>query len=282
MALKQESDQQFDELAIAAFSPEVQQHMRAFAKGLSHAEGVLRGYHEHAKPSFTGDRSDPLAAIRESARLVFALSWSKAVLFSRSIIQSVNCGNLLAASQSLRAYAEMVAALRFTMKQISPIVQRSTSSGTVTVEDLRVVQKHLDTILHGGRFNWKLYFEEGVPAVINRKKLKRTQEERKSFETGSLRIGNCISDWGKDEPAAEFIYDYLCDLVHPNKGSNLLLLVTTDDDRAAFDADGDHQLGRDIFQRIFPYAISMCMEGMIKTQPIFSLLGMSDDELVLH
>lgn len=272
----------FNEDAIAVFTPEVQRHMRAFAKGLGHAEGVLRGYHVHAKPSFTGDRSDPQAAIRESARLVFALSWSKAVLFSRAIIQGVNSANLLAASQSLRAYTEMVAALRYTMKQVLPIVKRSAASGTITAEDLRAVQGLLDTILHGGRFNWQLYFEEGVPAVMDRKKLKRSKEERQRFETGSLRIGTCIHDWGKDEPAAEFIYDYLCELVHPNKGSNLLMLVTTADDRTAFDADGNHQLGRDIFQRIFPFAVSMCMEGMTSTQPIFSILGMDDEDVVLH
>lgn len=276
------SDRQFNEAAIRRFKPEVQEHMRAFAKGLAHAEGVLRGYHEHAKPAFTGEQRDFEAAIRENARLVFVLSWSKAVLFSRSIIQSVSCGNLLAASQGLRAYAEMVAALRFTMKQIKPIIQRSVATGSVVGEDSRAILMLLDTVLHGARFNWKLYFEQGVPAVIDRKKVKRTKEERRKFETGSLRIGDCFNDWGKDEPAAEFIYDYLCDLVHPNKGSNLLLLVTTSDGRTAFDTDGDHQSGREIFQRIFPYAISLCMGVMIETQPVFGLLGMTDAELTLH
>jgi len=176
----------------------------------------------------------------------------------------------------------MVAALRYSLKKIKPLISRSVEAGSVSGEDCRAILNILNTILHGGRFNWKLYFERGVPAVIDRKKLKRSKEERQKFETGSLRIGDCFNDWGKDEPAAEFIYDYLCDLVHPNKGSNLLLLVTTSDDRAAFDAEGDHQLGREIFQRIFPYAISLCMGAMIETQPMFSLLGMEDSDLTLH
>lgn len=280
--MEDHSDRKFSEASIASFSPEVRENMRAFAKGLAHAEGVLRGYHEHSKPTFTGHSSDPQTAIRERARLVFALSWSKAVLFSRSIIQSVNSGNLLAACQSLRAYVEMVAALRFTMKQISPIIQRSVEVGIVSREDASAIQTLLDTVLHGGRFNWKLYFEEGVPAIVDRKKMKRTKEDRKRFETGSLRIGKCFEDWGKEQPAAEFIYDYLCDLVHPNKGSNLLVLVQTDDDRTAFDSDGDHQMGREIFQRIFPFAISMCMGTMIETQPIFALLGMEDSEFTIQ
>jgi hypothetical protein len=62
-------------------------------------------------------------------------------------------------------------------------------------------------------------------------------------------------------PAAEFIYDYLSDLVHPNKGSNLVLLVERDGG-PVFAADGESRMGMIIFERIFPYAASMCIRTM--------------------
>jgi hypothetical protein len=102
--------------------------------------------------------------------------------------------------------------------------------------------------------------------------MKRTREEKAKFEMNSLRIGKCIEDWGKESPAAEFIYEYLSDLVHPNKGSNLVLL-TERDGGAVFDVGMDSSMGMLIFERIFPYAASMCMRAMVDFQPVFAMLG---------
>ena len=108
--------------------------------------------------------------------------------------------------------------------------------------------------------------------VVDRKRMKRTKQEKANFEMNSLRVGPCIDEWGKEVPAAEFIYDYLSDLVHPNKGSNLVLLVERDGG-PVFAADGQSKMGILIFERIFPYAASMCMGAMIELQPFFALLG---------
>jgi hypothetical protein len=77
---------------------------------------------------------------------------------------------------------------------------------------------------------------------------------------------------GKESPAAEFIYDYLSDLVHPNKGSNLVLLVERNGG-AVFDGETESRMGMLIFERIFPYAASMCMGAMTDFQPFFAMLG---------
>ena len=115
-------------------------------------------------------------------------------------------------------------------------------------------------------------FEEGAAAIVDRKRMKRTKEEKAKHEKNSIRIGDCIKDWGKESPAAEFIYDYLCDLVHPNKGSNLVLLVERDGG-AVFDVGTESRMGMMIFERIFPFAASMCMGAMVDFQPFFALLG---------
>jgi hypothetical protein len=267
---------------LSAFSPEVRKNMEAFAKAISHAEGVLRGYHQHTDAAFKASPKDPFEAIKINARQIFTLSWAKSILFSRSIVDNVNNRNLLSAFQAIRGYVELVATLRYTVNIMEPIIHKAADDRTISVEDARTIAGHMDILLHGGRFNWKTYFEEGVSAMIDRKKLKRTKEEKAKFETKALRIGTCINDWGLESPAAEFIYDYLCELVHPNKGSNMILLVQRDGG-VVFDVNEMSEMGIDLFERVFPYAASMCMGEMGRTQPFFAALGVEEAQAaVLH
>ncbi|QNP43470.1 hypothetical protein H9L15_01260 [Sphingomonas daechungensis] len=255
--------------------------MEAFAQALVQAEGLLREYHATTQAQFKSSHPDEMIAIRENSRLIFTLSWTKAVLFSRAIIDQVNAGNLLAAFQSLRAYAELVATVRFTAKEMMPLIQDAAETGSISVENARTLSSKLNTLLHGGRFNWPLYFEEGAKAVLDRKRAKTTKEERRKFETNSLRVGTCFEKWAEEEPAVEFIYDYLCDLVHPNKGSNLILLVERGGN-VVFDTSPSSQMGWVIFGRIFPFAASMCLRAMGEFQPIFALLGAEDEARSVH
>jgi hypothetical protein len=64
-------------------------------------------------------------------------------------------------------------------------------------------------------------------------------------------------------------------LVHPNKGSNLVLLVERGGG-PVFDVGTENRFGTIIFERIFPYAASMCMKAMIDLQLVFAMLGADD------
>lgn len=153
------------------------------------------------------------------------------------------------AFQSLRSYVELVAAVQFTVKRMEPLVRDAVARRQVSHETAQSLANHVQLLLHGGRFNWTAYFEEGAAAVVDRKRIKRTREEKAKFEMNSLRIGKCIEDWGRESPAAEFIYDYLSDLIHPNKCSNLVLLVQRDGG-PVFDVGTESRIGIAIFERI--------------------------------
>lgn len=262
----------FSDEVMGAVSSETSKALGAFAESIIRAEGVLREYHAAVPSAFTGDLKHPMAVIRENARLVHTMTWTKAVLFSRAIVDSVNDANLLVAFQALRAYVELVAAVRFTVKQIQPLIRDAVVSGQISSDAARSIAYHMEILLHGGRFNWAAYFEKGAAGIVDRKLVKRTREEKAKFELSGLRIGKCIEHWGKDSPAVDFIYDYLCDLVHPNKGSNLVLLVERDNG-PVFDVGHPSRMGMLIFERIFPYAASLCIEAMADFQPVFMLLG---------
>ena len=81
-----------------------------------------------------------------------------------------------------------------------------------------------------------------------------------------MRAGLRNSHW------VEFAYEYLCDLVHPNKGSNLVLLVERRN-RAVFDVEGRTNLGYHIFDRIFPLVIRLSADEVGHLFMSFAILG---------
>jgi hypothetical protein len=64
-------------------------------------------------------------------------------------------------------------------------------------------------------------------------------------------------------------------LVHPNKGSNLVLLVERGGG-PGFDGGTENLFNMIILERILPYVASMCMKAMIDLQPAFAMLGADD------
>lgn len=147
----------FSDAVLNAVSPETRKSLHTFAESVVRAEGVLREYHAAVPSAFTGEVADPMAAIRANARLVFTMTWTKAVLFSRAVVDCVNDGKLLVAFQSLRSYVELVAAVRFTVKHTEPLVSDAAACGQVSHETAQSLANHMQILLHGGRFNWTAY-----------------------------------------------------------------------------------------------------------------------------
>jgi hypothetical protein len=165
----------FSEAVLNAVSAETGKTLYVFAESIDRAEGVLREYHAAVPSAFTGQVTDPMVAIRENARLVFTMTWAKAILFSRAVVDSVNDGNLLVAFQSLRSYVELVAAVRYTVKRMEPLVKEAVARGQVSRDAASQLANHMQILLHGGRFNWATYFEEGAAVLVDRKRMRRTQ-----------------------------------------------------------------------------------------------------------
>jgi hypothetical protein len=217
----------FDSAIRDALSPTTKKVLIAFPEMLARQENLLREYHKDTSAVFFGRTALPLDNLKASTRLILTLYLTKTIYYSRSIIESVNAKNLLVAFQSVRALLEVVAAVRYTLEKMKPIIHECATRGTVTAEEAHQLNYHCDLLLHGGRFDWQAFFEEGAWAVLEKKNKPRTKEERKQFEERAryLKVDTCMKSWSKDQPLAGFAYDYLCDLVHPNKGSNLTVIV---------------------------------------------------------
>jgi hypothetical protein len=268
----------FHDEVLEAVSEKAAEAMRAFAASINHAEGLLREYHNSQHAGVGVESSADLDGIRHNARLVFTMSWAKAVLYSRGVIDGVNAGNILAALLSMRAYVEMAATLRYTVDEMRPVVERCAAAGRVTVEDCARLAERFELLLHGGRFDWRTYFLEGAAALAEKRKRPKRKEERVAFDSKHLRVGDCIKKWSDKKPEVGFIYDYLCDVVHPNKGSNLVILRERDGG-VFFDVRGEGRMGLLILERILPYAAALCMEAMSEVSLFVALLGAADDAI---
>jgi hypothetical protein len=250
----------FDDAVRDALSATTKKVLIAFPEMLARQENMLREYHKDASAVLFERTALPLDNLKGSTRLIPTLYLTKTIYYSRSIIENVNSRNLLVAFQSMRALLEVVAAVRYTLEKMKPIIHECATRGTVTTKEAHQLNYHCDLLLHGGRFDWQAFFEEGAWAVLEKKNKPRTKEERKQFErTRYLKVDTCMKSWSKGQPLAGFAYDYLCDLVHPNKGSNLAVIVEREQG-PMFDVDWPAALGFLIFDKIFSLVVKLCAD----------------------
>jgi hypothetical protein len=271
---------EFDEVEKETFSPATQQFLAAFPQMLAHQENMLREYHKDTSAVLFDRSRMPLDNLKVSTRLIATMYLAKTVYYSRAIIENVNSRNLLVAFQSMRAMLEVVAAVRHTLKKMQPIIHECAARGTVTGEDAHQLNYHCDLLLHGGRFDWASFFEEGISGTLERKNKTRSKEERREFAERAhyLKVETCMKSWSKDQPLAGFAYDYLCDLVHPNKGSNLIIIVEREQG-PMFDVEGRKPLGLLIFDRIFALFARLCGDEFGQLFIVFAALGADEDRI---
>jgi hypothetical protein len=271
---------EFDESARIGFSEATRQVVTAFPKMLASLEELLRNYHQDNRAELAERSTDPLVNLNTSGRLIATMLLAKSIYYSRAVIDANNSKNLLTVFQSMRALLEVIAAVRHTLERLEPLIHECASRGSVTPEQADLLNYHCDLLLHGGRFDWTHYFERGAWAVLEKKTKQRSKEERQQFEERSryLKIDKCLESWSKKQPLVRFAYDYLCDLVHPNKGSNLVLLVERRHG-PVFDVDGSKGLAYLIFDRIFPLVIKLCMDEMHHLFLGFAFLGADEERL---
>ncbi len=93
---------------------------------------LLHSYHKD-NPAEVVERSAlPLENFNASGRQIATMFLTKAIYFSRAIIDSVTSRNLLIAFQSMRALVEAVTAVRYTLEKLELLVREGLSRGIVT------------------------------------------------------------------------------------------------------------------------------------------------------
>lgn len=134
--------------------------------------------------------------------------------------QAIERQSYLVYAQCGRAILENIATLRFYARHADIAgVSSAWQRGCLTDELLRKGNASLDRFLRGNRFAWDALLDGRI------KDLSSTPHQEGLSQVNST---TCLQKWGKDSPNLEALYSLFCDLVHPNLGSNLLVLNSRD------------------------------------------------------
>jgi hypothetical protein len=153
-----------------------------------------------------------------NAYIDFGISTYAAKLLQlfESVELSIETKKNLIYAQSGRAIIENVATLRY-YSMHTEIVKASDAWKKRALTDpvLRKATETLDRFLRGSRFSWDAFTEGKFD------ELTKTPDQPHLAQVNSI---TCLQKWFKESPKLESLYDLFCDLVHPNIGSNLLVL----------------------------------------------------------
>ncbi len=278
---------------ILSFSEEVRtkagEKLALFLKGVEDFLDVCREFAEKNKAAWVPDSTTidlPVPPfLNQYVDILLAVSLHKFSSLTATLIESVNRGNYLTYALVGRSLIEHTATLRYYWeKRLAPIIQTASGRGSVTPDEKKSAILSLDQHLRGSRFDW-LSFELKDYRQLRESQAAR-RRERRGTQAGTLREGfpdqisvvTALDHWAKAEPGVHIAYDLFCDLVHPNLGSNFLVMAR-DEGRLKVDPQGANAVGFDIFRQSLPFLVSSAIREGSQLIPMFALIRYQDDEL---
>jgi len=201
-------------------------------------------------------------------------------LITESIINSLNRFDFLSFALLARSNFELIASLRYLMKKkIKPFANKSSQVGTYKNEELySEVVEPLHRFLLGGRFDWESWFQNEMAPwdklaekYENHRKNKSKNKPSTPWSEGMAQpsqtnIKTQVEDWAKEMPLIGAYYDVLCDLVHPNLGSNLLHAEINGHSVNFRNRQRTHTLGCRIVEQVMPVHMAVSKQLSIDVE----------------
>jgi len=133
------------------------------------------------------------------------------------VAESLLSERYLIYAQSARSILENAATLRYYSRD-SDVTQLRTSEQS-SPEMIAAALSKIDLLIRGSRFSWEAFiagrFDE-LRAEPDYQELRQTH------------VQTCLDHWSRESPTVKSLYSLLCDMVHPNLGSSLLVIRTDD------------------------------------------------------
>lgn len=152
------------------------------------------------------------------------------------VISSVNSKQYLVTALCGRSIIESTATLRHYNNAVFKKVNISTKRDLEGIDvkffhdALELANKHM----HGSSINWAQFFTSDtktfVKDLVEKEKARLKKEPPKGVDyVQSIPIARALDSWFDEEPElVALAYNFFSELVHPNLGSNLLLLGVSD------------------------------------------------------
>lgn len=162
----------------------------------------------------------PVESFNGYIDFALAIYYSKLSQLFRSVAKSIENEDYLIYAQCGRAILENTATIRYYSRHEDfRLASNAWKSATMTDPILRNANETLDRFIRGNRFSWEAFMEGRL------NDLSKTPHQEHLAQINS---NTCLQKWFKENASLESLYDIFCDLVHPNFGSNLLVLGASD------------------------------------------------------
>lgn len=133
-----------------------------------------------------------------------------------SIADSLNHRRYLLYAQSGRSILENAATIRYYARHKDLIALREAKrQGSIPKPTLDAAITAVDRLIRGNRFSWDAFISG-----------KFGELSKVPSGPQQVHVQACLDNWYKESPPIEGLYHLMCDLVHPNLGSNLTVIRT--------------------------------------------------------
>ena len=143
-----------------------------------------------------------LFLIADKSFFLFQVCAWKIDYLAEALIHSIEAKNPIALANNVRALVEHVAALVAITKELEKLIQRL--QGQSQEKAIVLALQNAETFIH------RAYYGKS-PKITTEKKEQ------------ALHVNDCLKAFKDDVPDIEEVYDFLCEYVHPNHGSNALV-----------------------------------------------------------
>lgn len=151
-----------------------------------------------------------------------------------SLIKATQDENFLVFALCGRTIIETTATLRYYNHKTISVVRDVKDEEGFSPEQLATIVEVLDEHSRGGQFNWGDFFaiprrDMAAKLIESAKNRKPQKADTESIQNPkSKRSGQTLGEWEKDMPELRLIYAFFCELVHPNLGSNFMVMGVKD------------------------------------------------------
>lgn len=195
------------------------------------------------------DLNDARRLHNNYARNLIAAYTSKMHEYCEGMLYGIDTSRYLVYALSARAALETVATLRYYVRrEYLPLLQRSDLDQDGLKRLIEIDDKHF----RGTGFNWEAFFKRDLAQLRSDAQQKRKAAD---FEQPApVRVGPAVKDWAAESPNVMVTYVLLCDLVHPNIGSNMLV-ATTEAGTLRFTKDRGDRVGQHLAEMSLPFVV---------------------------
>jgi hypothetical protein len=167
--------------------------------------------------------------IGEVLWLIYGIYIAKFKELLSGVIRATNDEDFLIFALCGRGIIETTATLRYYNKKILSVVKDAKNPDAFSQEDLHAIAELLEKHSRGGRFDWEKFWtsprKDLAASLVEalRQKQKKAAPQPTLYPS-QVSAQTAIENWAKEQPEIVLFYDFFCETVHPNLGSNFMVM----------------------------------------------------------